>query len=199
MPAKIESIARALFPDDYHDGTDCRAEVGREGEPCRHCAYQREEWLKRVASVKAAMEAAHVPADHAAEALRRAESFIVGFEGDETQDGITDLLAAIRGAIAGAPRDELQAIRVAVKAYDDKMCDTANDGMNALPPDGDDYNEIFAIIMHGVPADPMRDAAPDLLHWLKAIAGRLLDLREHLSETEIGLALAAIAKAEGRP
>lgn len=54
----------------------------------------------------------------------------------------------------------------------------------------------------GAPADPLRDAAPELLHWLKGIAGRLLDLREHLSETEeteIGLALAAIAKAEGRP
>lgn len=34
--------------------------------------------------------------------LRKAESFISGFEGDETQEGISDLLAGIRAAIAKA-------------------------------------------------------------------------------------------------
>lgn len=33
-------------------------------------------------------------------ALKLAESFIAGFEGDELQDGISDMLAEIRGAIA---------------------------------------------------------------------------------------------------
>lgn len=35
-------------------------------------------------------------------ALRRAESFISGFEGDELQEGIDEMLAGIRGAIAEA-------------------------------------------------------------------------------------------------
>ena len=35
-------------------------------------------------------------------ALRSAESFISGFEGDEVQEGIDELLAGIRGAIAKA-------------------------------------------------------------------------------------------------
>lgn len=57
---------------------------------------------------RAAIEAASVPADPAAEALRRAESFIAGFEDDETQEGIADLLATIRAAIAGAPADPVR-------------------------------------------------------------------------------------------
>ena len=36
------------------------------------------------------------------EALERAESFISGFEGDETQDGIGELIDAARAAIAKA-------------------------------------------------------------------------------------------------
>lgn len=35
-------------------------------------------------------------------ALKKAESFISGFEGDELQEGISDLLAGIRAAIAKA-------------------------------------------------------------------------------------------------
>lgn len=35
-------------------------------------------------------------------ALRTAESFISGFEGDEMQDGVDEMLATIRGAIAKA-------------------------------------------------------------------------------------------------
>lgn len=36
------------------------------------------------------------------EALRKAEAFISGFEGDELQEGIDDLLSGIRAAIAKA-------------------------------------------------------------------------------------------------
>ncbi|MDQ0510904.1 hypothetical protein QOZ99_001792 [Angulomicrobium amanitiforme] len=46
--------------------------------------------------------------DPVAHALRRAESFIAGFEDDESQDGILDLLASIRAAIAGAPADPVR-------------------------------------------------------------------------------------------
>lgn len=36
------------------------------------------------------------------EALERAEAFIAGFEDDDTQEGVTDMLTAIRVAIAKA-------------------------------------------------------------------------------------------------
>lgn len=35
-------------------------------------------------------------------ALERAEAFIAGFEDDETQEGVTEMLAAIRAALANA-------------------------------------------------------------------------------------------------
>ena len=49
MPLNLnqtEHIALALFPDDFHDGSDCRAEMNREGKPCRVCADNRERWLR---------------------------------------------------------------------------------------------------------------------------------------------------------
>lgn len=46
------TIAALLFPDEVADGKDCRAEVGREGEPCRLCAERNENWEKRVAQVR---------------------------------------------------------------------------------------------------------------------------------------------------
>jgi hypothetical protein len=141
--------------------------------------------------------------DPVAHVLRRAESFIAGFEDDETQDGIPALLASIRGALAGAPRDELAAIRAAAKAHDDKMCDRANDGKDAWPPDGDDYNELFSIVMHGAMPDPVRDAAPDALAALKEAQAWLIgviDSGDILDEDRACLERidAAIAKAEGR-
>lgn len=114
-------------------------------------------------------------------ALKRAEGFIAGFEDDPTQEGVSDLLGAIRDAIAGAPRDDLQFIRDAVRAYDDKLDDKANDGANARPPTGDDYNEITYLVLMGAAADPVRAAAHDMLGFLREfidgaeIKGRWLD------------------------
>lgn len=48
-------VARALFPDEIADGSDCRAEHGREGEPCRVCAENNQRWKDRVREVRAAM------------------------------------------------------------------------------------------------------------------------------------------------
>jgi len=53
--AKAERIALALFPDDYHDGTDCRAEVDRIGEPCRVCADNLARWQGRIREVVTAL------------------------------------------------------------------------------------------------------------------------------------------------
>ena len=44
-----------------------------------------------------------------ADAARRAEAFIAGFEDDESQEVIPDLLASIRAAIAGTPADPARA------------------------------------------------------------------------------------------
>ena len=58
--------------------------------------------------------------------------------------GNKDMLGAItRGADA---LDELDRIRREVKAYDDDMGDKKNDGADARPPDGDDYNELISIL-----------------------------------------------------
>lgn len=50
--------ARLLFPDEYADGSDCRMETGREGEPCRFCAERNVQWTARVAQVRDAMKEA---------------------------------------------------------------------------------------------------------------------------------------------
>lgn len=52
---RAEKFARLLFPDEIHSGDDCRAEIGREGQPCSICAMQAEAWEKRKADVRAAM------------------------------------------------------------------------------------------------------------------------------------------------
>ena len=58
MPLNLnqtEQIALALFSGNFHDGSDCRAEYGREGEPCRICADKRERWLQHLADVRKAV------------------------------------------------------------------------------------------------------------------------------------------------
>lgn len=55
---RATTAARLLFPDDYHDGSDCRNEYGREGLPCRYCAEQRSNWLARVDQTRSAIKAA---------------------------------------------------------------------------------------------------------------------------------------------
>lgn len=52
---RAESMACQLFPDEYHDGSDCKNEKGREGQPCNICASSREQWLNRVQQVRDAM------------------------------------------------------------------------------------------------------------------------------------------------
>jgi hypothetical protein len=49
------TAARLLFPDEVADGSDCRAEIGREGEPCRSCAARNAAWVARVREVRAAL------------------------------------------------------------------------------------------------------------------------------------------------
>lgn len=51
-----EQVARSLFPDAYHDGNNCYAEIGREGEPCRLCIARHAEWLDVLKRVHRAMK-----------------------------------------------------------------------------------------------------------------------------------------------
>jgi len=53
---RAEALARRLFPDDVADGTDCRAEIGREGQPCSACASRNAAWTDRVREVRAALQ-----------------------------------------------------------------------------------------------------------------------------------------------
>lgn len=53
---QAQAIARRLFPDLFSDGSDCKAEIGREGLPCRACAEKNLTWLQCVADVKLAIE-----------------------------------------------------------------------------------------------------------------------------------------------
>lgn len=48
-------VAARLFPNDIANGSDCRAEIGREGEPCRACNDRNRQWLRRIAATRIAM------------------------------------------------------------------------------------------------------------------------------------------------
>lgn len=52
------AVAVRLYPDEIADGSDCKGEIGREGEPCRICAAKNTNWIERVREVRAAMLAA---------------------------------------------------------------------------------------------------------------------------------------------
>lgn len=53
---QAQAIAGRLFPDLISDGNDCKAEIGREGLPCRVCSEKNQAWLQCVAEVKLAIE-----------------------------------------------------------------------------------------------------------------------------------------------
>lgn len=55
-------------------------------------------WPAHIISLQRAAEANAKQRDKMLTILQRAEGFIAGFEGDETQEGIDDLLAEIRAA-----------------------------------------------------------------------------------------------------
>lgn len=46
-----------------------------------------------------------------------------------------------------ADRHLLESLRHRLRQHDDKLNDTANDGRKAVPPDGDDYNELYSEVM----------------------------------------------------
>lgn len=52
---RAAKAAFLLFADQATDGSDCRAEIGREGEPCRVCAERNDQWAERVREVRLAM------------------------------------------------------------------------------------------------------------------------------------------------
>ncbi|MGC7974584.1 hypothetical protein ACP3WV_23595, partial [Salmonella enterica] len=53
-------------------------------------------------------------------------------------------------------------------------------------PTGDDYNELYGIIMQDLPADPLRDAQPVMLEALRKSAG----LNEHFGAMEVAALVA---------
>jgi hypothetical protein len=87
-------------------------------------------------------------------------------KGLPTYDHETPLPAPVAVVPPADPDSELARVRAAAKVYDDRMNDTLNDGANAEPPDGDDYNELYQIVMGGWKPDTVREAASDLLKAL---------------------------------
>lgn len=53
--ARAVAVAVRLFPEEAATGDDCRAKIGREGEPCRACAERNAAWSERVRAVRLAM------------------------------------------------------------------------------------------------------------------------------------------------
>jgi len=57
-----ERVAALIWPEKaFVLGMDCRAEIGREGEPCRICAEADTLWRVRVERVRDALERAKAP------------------------------------------------------------------------------------------------------------------------------------------
>ena len=54
---QAEAIAKRLFPDLISDGSDCKAEIGREGLPCRPCQEKNEAWTHCLELVKTTIDA----------------------------------------------------------------------------------------------------------------------------------------------
>ena len=52
---RADRVARALTGERERPTVDCRAEIGREGLPCRICAEHNERWRAYVDKVRAAM------------------------------------------------------------------------------------------------------------------------------------------------
>ncbi len=82
---KIDMLNCAAGHHDFSDDSD----------QCHVCGHTQ-------AAASAPTDSIRDAASDMLAALKKAESFISGFEGDELQEGIADLLAGIRAAIAKA-------------------------------------------------------------------------------------------------
>lgn len=60
---------------------------------------------------------------------------------------VTFALETVREVIDDDSRQKLAEIRTFAKAQNDKMDDAMNDGHDATPPTGDDWNELYSAIM----------------------------------------------------
>lgn len=87
-----------------------------------------------------------------AEQVRLATA-LVGTDDKRGRQELRDIISYL-GRLAAAGM-ELEGIRAAVKAHDDKLNDENQRG-GAQPPTGDDYNDIHALVMAGAPDFEMR-------------------------------------------
>ena len=98
---------------------------------------------------------------------------------------------------AGAtpPPDELERIRAAVKAHDDRLNDDNKPG-GSMVPTGDDYNDIFSLIMDSAPADPVRDSAGDMLASLKTLVAQAREVIDTVDRKDVPEWFAAVENGE---
>lgn len=57
FPQYVVDIVASLFPDDVHNGSDCRNEIGREGQRCRICEEHYQRWINTQKRVQDAINA----------------------------------------------------------------------------------------------------------------------------------------------
>jgi hypothetical protein len=55
------AVATLLFPNEVADDSDCRKEVGREGQPCMICAEKNEQWQRRIGETMDALRSVFEP------------------------------------------------------------------------------------------------------------------------------------------
>jgi hypothetical protein len=53
---RVERVAKALFPEEFSDGTDCHDDNRRPGEPCEMCAANWAGWQERLTQVSNAIK-----------------------------------------------------------------------------------------------------------------------------------------------
>lgn len=161
--------AREMHFDDAADWSDCEGEtlaalvdVQGDEEFEQSQLIDFEPW--RMAKASSAM----------LKALVSAEAFIAGFEGDDMQEGIDDLMAEIRSAIAGVPEAARPATPSDIHAYLAERRQIAHiwgiDDVKQERPDLDD-DQCWAVLQdidrhldseHGISWDTIRSTADEL-------------------------------------
>ena len=137
--------------DDRFFGDRVPFTIYREGTPL--LAAVDEAGASKVRDALAAGEPT-IGSDHGSsisEQVRLAIS-LVGTDDWNGRQELRDIIAYLgRRALAGL---DLERIRAAVNAHHDRLNDEEQSG-GAVAPTGDDYNDIFAMIMDGVPSRPV--------------------------------------------
>ena len=134
-------------------------------------------------------------------ALQEAESFIAGFEGDDTQDPpVDDMLERIRAAIAWRGAEPMAQHTPGPWGYDEEVGEIFRDDGDAMPRVATVDLDNVGSFEQGLADGKLIAAGPELLAALKAIRGEVELMSGYWTEgmaNFVQMADAAIAKAGG--